>query len=246
MSNFCTFQIRLRFVSGDLMTKPIIFFIKTASTPCVGFDTNLIKLAVSTTFFNVINFKISSKCDRFRCLFDFFLKISVQKLYNWKVGGVELELIAIASGGRICPRFEELSEDKLGSCARMVEMNVGTSDTSHRSMLFVEGCPNSKAITVLFRGGNKMICEEAQRSLHDAMCVVRNLLRDSYVCPGGGASEIAASIAVSAEADNHPGLEQYVIRAYSDALDVVPVALAESVGLPALSTIADLKVSEKL
>jgi len=160
------------------------------------------------------------------------------------VGGVEIELIAIASAARIVPRFEELKTKKLGTCARITEMNVGTSDTSHRSMLFIEGCPNSKAITVLFRGGNKMICEEAQRSLHDAMCVVRNLLRDSYVCPGGGASEIACSMAVEAEADKYPGLEQYVIRAYAEALDVVPVALAESVGLPALSTIADLRAKQ--
>lgn len=169
------------------------------------------------------------------------------------VGGVELELIAIATGGRIVPRFQELSADKLGKAGLVREVSFGT--TKER-MLVIEQCESSNAVTVLIRGGNfnhlksklffssynfviadflistreimmnffidysyfylilgnKMIVEEAKRSLHDAMCVVRNLIKDNRVVYGGGSSEISCSLAVSAFADTVPGIEQYAIR----------------------------------
>jgi len=100
------------------------------------------------------------------------------------VGGVELELIAIATGGRIVPRFEEVSSDKLGRAGIVREISFGT--TKDR-MLVIEGCPNTRAVTIFVRGGNKMILEEAKRSLHDALCVARNLVRDNRVVFGGGA-----------------------------------------------------------
>merc|ERR1719217_702178 len=99
------------------------------------------------------------------------------------VGGVELELIAIACNARIVPRFSELSTDKLGSAGIVHEESFGT--TKDR-MIVIENCPNSHAVTVFVRGGNKMILDEAKRSLHDAICVVRNLIRDNRIVHGGG------------------------------------------------------------
>jgi len=159
------------------------------------------------------------------------------------VGGVELELIAIATNGRIVPRFEELTPEKLGTAGVVREISFGTDQKD--TMLIIEECANTKAVTVLVRGGNQMVIDEAQRCLHDAMCVVRNLIRDSRVVPGGGASEMAASLATAKAADSEPGLAQYAIRAFSDALDAAPVALAESVGLPSLSTIGDMKALQE-
>eukprot|EP00741_Cyanophora_paradoxa_P002268 tig00000571_g2200.t1 len=161
------------------------------------------------------------------------------------VGGVELELIAIATGGRIVPRFQELSPEKLGKAGVVRELSFGT--TKDR-MLVIEQCANSKAVTIFIRGGNKMIIEEAKRSIHDALCVVRNLVRDNRVVYGGGSSEIACSLAVSAAADKVPGLEQYAMRAFADALDAIPVALAENSGLSPIETLAAVKsrqISEK-
>ena len=66
-------------------------------------------------------------------------------------------------------------------------------------MLVIEECKNSKACTIFLRGGTKMIIEEAKRSMHDALCVVRNLVRDNRVVYGGGASEISCALAVSKE-----------------------------------------------
>lgn len=89
------------------------------------------------------------------------------------VGGVELELLAMATGARIVPRFTELTPDKLGKAGIVREVAFGT--TKER-MLVIEGCPNSRAVTIFVRGGNKMILDETKRSLHDALCVARNLV----------------------------------------------------------------------
>jgi T-complex protein 1 subunit epsilon len=98
--------------------------------------------------------------------------------------------------------------------------------TTKERMLVIEDCASSNAVTVLIRGGNKMIVDEANRSLHDAMCVVRNLIRSNRVVYGGGSAEMACSLAISSFADTVPGIEQYAIRAFADALDDIPMALA--------------------
>jgi len=157
------------------------------------------------------------------------------------VGGVELELLAIATGGRIVPLFQELSASKLGYAGRVREVAFGT--TKDR-MLVVENCKNSNAVTVLVRGGNNMIVAEAKRSLHDAMCVVRNLIKDNRIVYGGGSCEISCSIAVSKAADAIGGVEQYAVRAFADALDDIPMALAENSGLSPISELSAVKAAQ--
>lgn len=158
------------------------------------------------------------------------------------VGGPEIELIAIATGGRIVPRFSELSADKLGSAGLVKEICFGT--TSDR-MLVIEQCPNTKAVTIFIRGSSKMVCAEAERSLHDALCVIRNLVRDNRVTYGGGASEIAMSLAINEIADATKGLEQYAMRSFANALETVPMALAENSGLSSVETVAALRSQQK-
>lgn len=158
------------------------------------------------------------------------------------VGGPEIELIAIATGGRIVPRFSELTPDKLGSAGMVRELSFGTIK---ERMLVIEQCPNTRAVTIFIRGGNKMIVEEAKRSLHDALCVIRNLVRDNRVVYGGGAAEISCSLAVSAEADKISTLEQYPFRAFADALESVPLALAENSGLAPIQTLTEVKVQQQ-
>ncbi|EDV28274.1 T-complex protein 1 subunit epsilon [Trichoplax sp. H2] len=161
------------------------------------------------------------------------------------VGGPEIELIAIATGGRIVPRFSELSESKLGKAGVIKELSFGTTK---EKMLVVEECLNSKAVTIFIRGGNKMIIEEAKRSIHDALCVIRNLVRDSHIVYGGGAAEISCAIAVSNEAEKISTIEQYAMRGFADALEAIPMALAENSGLHPIMNLAEVKsrqVSEK-
>ncbi|CAJ0757180.1 9946_t:CDS:2 [Entrophospora sp. SA101] len=135
------------------------------------------------------------------------------------VGGPEIELIAIATKGRIVPRFEDLKPDKLGKAGLVREISFGT--TKDR-MLVIEECSNSRAVTVFVRGSNKMIIDEAKRAIHDALCVVRNLVCDNRVVYGGGAAEIS-------------------FRAFANALDATPLALAENSGLSPIETLADIK-----
>lgn len=154
------------------------------------------------------------------------------------VGGPEIELIAIATGGRIVPRFEELSADKLGHAGIVREVAFGTTKDK---MLVIEDCKNTKAVTILLRGGNQMIVAEAKRSIHDAICVIRSLIKDSRIVYGGGAAEITCSLAVAKEADQLSSLEQYAFRAFSVALETIPLALSENSGLPPIETLAELK-----
>ncbi|AAS53789.1 AFR418Wp [Eremothecium gossypii ATCC 10895] len=154
------------------------------------------------------------------------------------VGGQELELIAIATNGRIVPRFQSLSPEKLGTCGSIRELEFGT--TKER-MLVIEECSNSKTVTCFLRGSNKMIVDEAKRALHDSLCVVRNMIRDSRVVYGGGAAEVTMSLAVASEADKQRGIDQYAFRAFAQALDSIPMILAENSGLDPIETLTTVK-----
>eukprot|EP00041_Stephanoeca_diplocostata_P009147 m.139377 g.139377 ORF g.139377 m.139377 type:complete len:541 (-) comp17624_c0_seq1:254-1876(-) len=158
------------------------------------------------------------------------------------VGGPEIELIAIATGGRIVPRFSELTPEKLGYAGVVREMQFGT--TKDR-MLVIEECKNSKAVTIFVRGGNKMIIEEAKRSLHDAICVVRNLVRDNRIVYGGGAAEIACSLAVESASRKVETLEQYAMRSFADALETIPMALAENSGLSPINEVTTVRSEQQ-
>jgi len=157
------------------------------------------------------------------------------------VGGVEIELIAIATGARIVPRFEELKSDKLGRAGVVREIDFGTTKDK---MLVIEGCPNTRAVTVFVRGGNKMIVDEAKRSLHDAMCVTRNLIRDNRIVYGGGSCELSCSLKVNEESTKEAGVEQYGMRAFSDALEAIPIALAENSGFSPIDSLQEVKAAQ--
>ncbi|CAB1461001.1 unnamed protein product [Pleuronectes platessa] len=157
------------------------------------------------------------------------------------VGGPEIELIAIATGGRIVPRFSELTPEKLGVAGLVKEISFGTTKDH---MLVIQECKNTRAVTIFIRGGNKMIIEEAKRALHDALCVIRNLVRDNRVVYGGGASEIACALAVNQAADKCPSLEQYAMRAFADALEVIPMALAENSGLNPIQNMTEVRARQ--
>jgi T-complex protein 1 subunit epsilon len=154
------------------------------------------------------------------------------------VGGVEIELIAMATGARIVPRFEEITPEKLGSAGRVKEISFGTSNDK---VILIEECKNTKAVTILIRGGSATICDEAKRCLHDAVCVVRNMIKNSNVVGGGGATELACSIAVQAEADKIEGVEQYAVRAFADALEEIPLALSENSGYNPIDYVSTIK-----
>merc|ERR1712070_59541 len=132
----------------------------------------------------------------------------------------------------------EISSDKLGTAGIIKEYQFGTSSDK---VLLIQDCPNSKAVTVLIRGGSRTICDEAKRCLFDALCVVRNMIRSNQVVPGGGAIELACSIEVAKEADEIQGIEQYAVRAFADALEEIPMTLAENSGFNSIEYVSKIK-----
>ncbi len=157
------------------------------------------------------------------------------------VGGSEIELLAIATGARIIPRFSEISPEKLGSAKVVREISFGTTNDK---MMVIEGGKASRAVTVIVRGGNKTVVEEAKRSLHDALCVVRNMIVNNRIVPGGGAVEMSCSQAIVKEADKVTTAEQYAVKGFAEALEVIPLALAENSGFSPIEYVGTLKAQQ--
>lgn len=157
------------------------------------------------------------------------------------VSGTDIELLALATGARIVPRFEELHPSKLGFAGLVEELSFGTQQSS---MLVVKELSAAKAVTILVRGGSKTIVDEAHRSIHDALCVVRNLYKDSRVVLGGGASELACALKLRAVAEETSTVEQYVMRAYADALEQVCVILAENSGMDPIQALSEARARQ--
>lgn len=157
------------------------------------------------------------------------------------VSGTDIELLAIATGARIVPRFQEIAPEKLGKAGSVKELEFGTMS---QKMLLVEELTGSKAVTILVRGSSRMVCDEANRSIHDALCVIRNLIKDNKIIVGGGACELNCSIYLKQKADELPGIEQYAIRYFAEALEQIPMALADNSGLNPLMTLAEAKTKQ--
>jgi len=157
------------------------------------------------------------------------------------VGGSEIELLAIATGARIIPRFSEITPEKLGSAKTVKELSFGTTNDK---MIIVEGGKSSKAVTILIRGGSKTVVDEAKRSIHDALCVIRNMIIDNRVVAGGGSVELSCSSAVMKEAESITSAEQYAVKGFATALEVIPLALAENSGFSPIDYVGNLKAKQ--
>jgi T-complex protein 1 subunit epsilon len=165
------------------------------------------------------------------------------------VGGSDIESIAITTKGSIVSRFEDLTPEKLGYAEKVYEVEFGT--TRDKMIIIenntaVESLDKTKVNTVtnLIRGSNKMIVDEAIRSLHDSLCVVRNLIKNNKIVYGGGAVETSCSLKIMEEADKQKGIDQYAFRAFSQALDVIPMSLAENSGYNPIEELTKLKAAQ--
>uniref|UniRef100_A0A8C7QS22 T-complex protein 1 subunit delta n=1 Tax=Oncorhynchus mykiss TaxID=8022 RepID=A0A8C7QS22_ONCMY len=106
----------------------------------------------------------------------------------------------------------------------------------------ITGCTNpGKTVSIVVRGSNKLVIEEAERSIHDALCVIRCLVKKRALIAGGGAPEIELALRLAEYSRTLPGMEAYCVRAYADALEVVPSTLAENAGLNPISTVTELR-----
>jgi chaperonin GroEL (HSP60 family) len=152
----------------------------------------------------------------------------------------DMEKLAKATGARIVTNIDDLSEKDLGYAELVEEKRVGGEN-----MVFVRGCKNPKAVTILSRGGTEHVVDEIDRSVEDAIGAVCSALELGAFVPGGGAPEIEAAIAIRKEAQKYSGREQLAILAFADALESIPKAIAENAGIDAIDIILKLRAAHE-
>ena len=150
----------------------------------------------------------------------------------------DMKRLARATGARIVSKVDEISESDLGFAGTVVQRDVGTDE-----FLFVEDCENPKAVTLLLRGGTEHVVDEVERSIEDALGVVRVTFEEERVLPGGGAPEIEVALALRDYADSIGGREQLAIEAFADAMEVVPRTLAVNLGMDPIDAVVDLRAA---
>jgi len=148
----------------------------------------------------------------------------------------DMEKLAKATGGKITSNLRDLSSSDLGYAALVEERKVGED-----KMTFIEGCKNPKAVTILIRAGTQRMTAEAERSIHDALCVIRDLIQEPKIVAGGSAPELEVASALRKYAEKTPGREQLAIRAYAEALESITVTLAENAGVDPIDILSELR-----
>ncbi len=138
-----------------------------------------------------------------------------------------------ATGARTVTNLDDLSPKDLGF-AQLVEERKMETD----KLVFVEKCKNPKAVSILIRGGSQRIVDEAERSMHDALMVVKDVVQKPSVVAGGGAPEAHIARKLRTWATGVSGREHYAILAFADALESIPIALAENAGMDVINTLA--------
>ena len=148
----------------------------------------------------------------------------------------DMEKIARATGARIVTSVEDLSREDLGTAGLVEERKVGED-----KMVFIEQCPNPKAVTILVRGGAEHIVDEAERALHDALCVIRNVIREPKILAGGGAPEMEVARRLREFAKKLPSKEQLAVLKYAEAIESIPVILANNAGMDPVDALVELR-----
>jgi chaperonin GroEL (HSP60 family) len=148
----------------------------------------------------------------------------------------DMEKLAKATGGKVVTNLEDLTSDDLGYAKLVEERKIGDD-----KMTFIEGCKNPRSVAILIRGGTERIVDEAERSIHDALCVVRDVVQDPKVMAGGGAPEEEVAKVLREYANTLPGREQLAVQSFAEAIEIVPVTLAENAGLDPIDIISDLR-----
>ena len=148
----------------------------------------------------------------------------------------DIEKLAMATGGRPVTNLESLSKSDLGFAELVEERKIGDD-----KLTFVEGCKNPRSVAILIRGADKRFLDEAERSIHDALCVVRDVVQVPKIVAGGGAPEMEIARALRGYAETLPGREQLAIRSFGEAMEIVPLTLGENAGLDPIDLLLELR-----
>jgi len=148
----------------------------------------------------------------------------------------DMEKLAKATGGKIATNLDDLTKADLGYAKLVEERKIGGD-----KMTFIEGCKDPRSVTILIRGGTERIVDEAERSLHDALCVSRDVVEEPKIVAGGGAPEMEIAKIIKEYAGTLPGREQLAAMRFAEALEAIPTTLAENAGLDPIDIISELR-----
>jgi thermosome len=148
----------------------------------------------------------------------------------------DIEKLAKATGGTIVTNLAGIKAKDLGYAALVEERKIGED-----KMTFIEGCKNPKAVTILIRGGTQRLTAEAERSLHDALSVIKDVLEEPKILAGGSAPELEMARVLKQYAETLPGREQLAVRIFAEALESLTIALTENAGLDPIDILSELR-----
>ncbi len=157
-------------------------------------------------------------------------------LASRRVKKSDMEKLAKATGGKVITNLDDLTKEDLGYAQLVEERKIGDDE-----MVFIEGCKNPHSVAILIRGGTERIVDEAERSIHDALSVVRDVVQEPRILAGGGASEMEIARTLRDYAETLPGRENLAIQKYAEALEAIPITLGENAGLDPIDIIAELR-----
>jgi thermosome len=144
-----------------------------------------------------------------------------------------------ATGARIVNNLDDLTAKDLGSAELVEERKVETD-----KWVFIEGCKNPKSVSILIRGGSQRVVDEADRSMHDALMVMKDVLEHPSIVAGGGAPEAYIANDLRQWASSQEGRAQLAVQKFADALDAIPLNLAENAGMDPIDTMTELRASQ--
>jgi thermosome len=148
----------------------------------------------------------------------------------------DIKKLTLATGGKPVTNLEALSKSDLGYAELVEERKIGND-----KMIFIEGCKNPRSVAILIRGADKRFLDEAERSVHDALCVVRDVVQEPKIVAGGGAPEMEIARALRDYAETLPGREQLAVRSFGEAMEIVPLTLGENAGLDPIDLLLELR-----
>jgi thermosome len=153
----------------------------------------------------------------------------------------DMNNLAKATGGRVLSNIDELSADDLGYAKLVEERKVETD-----KWVFVEGCKNPKALSILITGGSQRVVDEAERSVHDVIMAVKDVVEYPYVTVGAGAPEVYISQKVREWSASLSGRSQLAVERFADSVEEIAIALAENAGMDPLDTQTQLRAKAAL
>ncbi len=153
-----------------------------------------------------------------------------------RIKASDMQKLEKATGARIVTTLTDLTASELGTAKMVEERKIGED-----KMVFIEGCKNPKAVSIIIRASSERLLDEIERSLHDALFVIKDIVKDNNIVAGGGSIEEEVSQKLRTYATKIGGREQLAIERFANSLEVIPTTLAENAGLNIIDMLVEIR-----